>query len=172
MADAVAIRRLDAADLRAYKALRDRMLELYPEAFTSDASAERGRRADDYLPRLGLDRPDGGHLVLGAWLGGELVGAIGLERDRRDKVRHIGHVIGMMVKPEAQGRGVGRRLLAAAVGEARAAGLELLTLSVTEGNTGAVHLYERAGFERFGVLRKALRIGERYHAKVHMVREL
>jgi len=172
MAEPVSIRRLAAADLRAYKALRDRMLEIYPEAFTSDAIAERGRRADDYLPRLGLDRPDGGHLVLGAWHGAELVGAIGVERDRREKVRHIGHLIGMMVKPEAQGRGIGRALLEAAVGEARAAGIELLTLSVTESNAGALALYESAGFDRFGVLRKALRIGTQYHAKVHMAREL
>jgi len=172
MAGDVSIRRLAAADLRAYKALRDRMLEDYPEAFTSDASTERGRRADDYLPRLGLDRPEGGHLLLGAWHGAELVGAIGLERDRRDKVRHIGHVIGMMVKPDAQARGVGQALLEAAMREARAAGLELLTLSVTEGNDAALHLYERAGFARYGTLRKALRIGDRYHAKVHMVREL
>jgi len=111
MAESFAIRRLTAADLRAYKALRDRMLEAYPEAFTSDASTERGRRADDYLPRLGLDRHEGGHLLLGAWNGAELAGAIGLERDRRDKVRHIAHVIGMMVKPEAQGYGLGRALL-------------------------------------------------------------
>ena len=172
MAEAVTLRRLGVEDLRAFKALRDRMLEIYPEAFTSDASAERGRRADDYLPRLGLDRPDGGHLVLGAWQGADLVGAIGLERDRRDKVRHIGHVIGMMVKPESQGRGVGRALLEAAVREARAAGLELLTLSVTEGNGAALHLYERAGFVRYGSLGKALRIGDRYHVNVLMAREL
>ena len=148
MADPPAVRRLVAADLRAYKALRDRMLEAYPEAFTSDAGTERGRRADDYLPRLGLDRPEGGHLLLGAWDEAGLVGAIGVERDRRDKVRHIGHVIGMMVKPEAQGRGVGRALLEAALRETRVAGLEVLTLSVTEGNEAALRLYERAGFER------------------------
>jgi len=172
MADRPVIRRLAATDLRAYKALRDRMLEAYPEAFTSDAGAERGRRADDYLPRLGLDRPDGGHLLLGAWDDGELVGAIGLERDRRDKVRHIGHVIGMMVKPEAQGRGIGRALVERALADARAAGLELLTLSVTEGNDAALQLYQSAGFERYGTLRRALRIGDRYHTKVHMALDL
>jgi ribosomal protein S18 acetylase RimI-like enzyme len=172
MLEAVVLRRLAAADLRDFKALRDRMLERYPEAFTSDAGSERGRRADDYLPRLGLDRPDGGHLVLGAWHDSELLGAIGLERDRRDKVRHIGHVIGMLVKPEAQRQGVGRALLEAAIAEARAAGLELLTLSVTAGNSGALRLYEQAGFERYGTLRKALRIGDRYLAKVHMALEL
>ena len=67
------------ADLRAYKALRDTMLEAHPEAFTSDAMTERHRRADDYVPRLGLERPEGGHLMLGAWRDAELLGAVGLE---------------------------------------------------------------------------------------------
>ena len=66
----------------------------------------------------------------------------------------------------------GRNFREAAGREARTAGVELLTLSVTEGNDAALHLYERAGFARYGTLRKALRIGDRYHAKVHMVRDL
>jgi RimJ/RimL family protein N-acetyltransferase len=173
MPEDVAIRRLDATDLRAYKALRDEMLEAFPEAFTSDAASERERSAEDYLPRLGLERPEGGHLVLGAFHGNALVGAIGLERDRRQKVRHIGHVIGMMVRPGWQGRGVGAALVDAALAEARGpARLEVLTLTVTDGNGAAVRLYERAGFVPFGTLQKALRIGERYHAKVHMALHL
>ena len=172
MPEGVEIRRLAPADLRAYKALRDDMLEGHPEAFTSDALTERHRRADDYLPRLGLEQPDGGHLLLGAWDAAGLVGAIGLERDRRLKVRHIGHLVGMMVRERSRGRGVGQALLDALVAEARAAGLELLTLTVTEGNASAIGLYERAGFVRFGLLPKAIKVGERFHAKVHMAREL
>jgi GNAT superfamily N-acetyltransferase len=172
-ADPVTIRRLAASDLRAYKTLRDEMLERHPQAFTSDGPAERQRRAEDYLPRLGLERPEGGHLLLGAWRGDALVGAIGLERDPRAKVRHIGHVIGMMVRDDAQRRGIGSALLEALVAEARGpAGLELLTLTVTDGNDGALRAYERAGFSRFGVLPKAIRIGSAYHAKVHMVKVL
>lgn len=170
MADDVTIRRLAAADLRAYKALRDEMLEGHPEAFTSDALTERHRRADDYIPRLGIERLEGGHFVLGAWQGGALLGAIGLERDMRPKVRHIGHVIGMMVRDHAQQRGVGRALLDALIAEARGpAGLEMLTLSVTDANSRAVRLYERAGFGRFGALDKAIKVGDRYHGKLHMV---
>ena len=37
------IRRMATRDLRAYKALRDAMLEAHPEAFTSDAMTERHR---------------------------------------------------------------------------------------------------------------------------------
>jgi ribosomal protein S18 acetylase RimI-like enzyme len=167
------IRRLAANDLRAYKALRDRMLDGHPEAFTSDVDTDRHRRAEDYLPRLGLDRAEGGHLTLGAWQGAALVGAIGLERDARPKVRHIGHVVGMMVRDDAQRRGIGQALLEALIGAARGpTGLELMTLTVTEANDSAVRLYERAGFERFGLLPHALKIGTAYHAKIHMVKLL
>jgi RimJ/RimL family protein N-acetyltransferase len=170
MADDVRLARLAATDLRAYKALRDEMLSAYPEAFTSDAETEGRRRADDYLPRLGLERPGGGHLTLGAWQGAALVGAIGLERDPRIKVRHIGHVVGMMVRAEAQDRGIGHGLLAALIEEARASnGLEMLTLTVTDTNQAALHLYERAGFSTFGVLRNAIKVDGRYHDKTHMV---
>ena len=117
-------------DLRAYKALRDTMLEAHPEAFTSDALTERHRRADDYVPRLGLERPDGGHLMLGAWRDDVLLGAVGLERDERIKVRHIGHVVSMMVRESARGQGIGRALLDALIDAAREpAGLEMLTLT-------------------------------------------
>ena len=172
MTEDVVIRRLEARDLRAYKALRDEMLERHPAAFTSDARTEGYRRADDYLPRLGLDRPEGGHLTLGAWRGTELVGAIGLERDTRLKVHHIGHVVAMMVRDPAQRQGIGRALLDAMIDEAGGARLEILTLTVTDGNSNAVSLYERAGFARFGTLHKAIKLGDRYHDKIHMAKHL
>ena len=164
------IRRMATRDLRAYKALRDAMLEAHPEAFTSDALTERHRRADDYVPRLGLERPEGGHLMLGAWRDDALLGAVGLERDERIKVRHIGHVVSMMVRESARGQGIGRALLEALMDAARdPGGLEMLTLTVTEVNAGAVRLYERSGFSRFGTLHKAIKVGGQYHDKVHMV---
>ena len=76
-----------------------------------------------------------GQFTLGAWDGRALLGVVSCERDMRLKVRHIGHLIGMMVADHAAGRGIGRLLLQACIDEARsAAGLELLTLSVTAGN--------------------------------------
>jgi ribosomal protein S18 acetylase RimI-like enzyme len=166
---AVVIRPLATADLADYKRLRDAMLVAHPEAFTSDAESESAKDPLDYLHRLGLDRDDGGHFLLGSWHDTELLGAIGCEREARLKVRHVGHVIGMMVRAEVRGRGIGAQLLEACIAEARHAGLEMLTLSVTAGNASAIRLYERHRFVAYGNLRRALKVGAMYHDKLHMV---
>jgi ribosomal protein S18 acetylase RimI-like enzyme len=169
VSDAVVIRPLATADLADYKRLRDAMLAAHPEAFTSDADSESVKDPLDYLQRLGLDRHDGGHFVLGAWHDTRLLGAIGCEREERLKVRHTGHIIGMMVRAEARGRGIGAQLLEACIAEARHAGLEMLTLSVTAGNASAIRLYERHRFVAYGKLQRALKVGATYHDKLHMV---
>jgi RimJ/RimL family protein N-acetyltransferase len=169
MSESLTIRPLVVTDLPYYKQMRDDMLLAHPEAFSSDAAAEKNKEPADYLYRLGIDRRSGGHFLLGAWRGARIVGAIGCERELRLKVQHIGHVVGMMVRPEARGRGVGHDLLEACIAEARQTpGLEMLTLTVTVGNTAAIRLYERCGFIVYGTLPRALRIGRVYHDKLHM----
>jgi len=167
-AKAIAIRPLGSADLADYKRLRDDMLALHPEAFTSDAESESHKAPADYLHRLGLERRDGGQFLLGAWRRDRLVGAIGCERDERRKVRHIGKVIGMMVRPEARCAGIGALLLEACIADARQAGVETMILTVTAENAGAVRLYERHGFVAYGTLRRAIKVAGRYHDKLHM----
>ena len=169
MTERPTIRPLVASDLVDYKQMRDDMLLAHPEAFTSDAAAEKKKEPADYLHRLGLDRRGGGHFLLGAWSGRRIIGAIGCERELRLKVQHIGHVIGMMVRPEARGHGVGRDLLDACIAETRhTPGLEMLTLTVTAGNSAAIRLYESSGFVAYGTLPRALKLGNVYHDKLHM----
>lgn len=174
MADAPALtlRAMGPADLPAYKALRDLLLAAHPEAFSSDAETERDRAPETYLARVagpGAAWP----FTLTAWFGNRLAGAITCEREARAKTRHIGHVVGMMVHPQARGVGVGSALLDACIARCRATHeVEMLTLTVTSGNEPAARLYEQAGFARYGRLERALRIGGRYHAKDLMVLDL
>jgi ribosomal protein S18 acetylase RimI-like enzyme len=167
------IRPLVVDDLPQYKALRDTMLALHPEAFTSDAASERARPASSYAPRVGADRPEGGQFTLGAWLAGELVGAVSCEREPRVKVRHVAHLTGLMVRPQDRGQGIGRMLLVTCIERARAVrGLEMLTLSVTATNTMASALYAKLGFRRYGTLPRALKVDGEYHDKDLMVLDL
>jgi ribosomal protein S18 acetylase RimI-like enzyme len=170
MPEAVSIRLLAAPDLADYKELRDRMLAQYPDAFTSDAATEVLKPAASYAARIGGADCAEGHFTLGAYSGDRLVGAITCERQRRSKVRHIGHMVGMMVDGAAQGRGVGKALLQRCIELARVAdGLEMLTLTVTSTNLAAIALYRQLGFECFGTQRRAIKHAGRYHDKDHMV---
>ena len=51
-------------------------------------------------------------------------------------------------------------------------GLEQVVLSVTASNARAVALYEHAGFVRYGLLPRAIKIDGRYHDKALMVKVL
>ena len=173
MAEAFVVRSLQVADLPAYKLLRDTVLAADPSAFMSDAAEELRKSAESYLPRLGLDRPEGGQFTLGAWHAEQLIGAVTCEREPRIKGRHIGHVAGMMVLDAFRGQGVGRSLLSACIARAKAApGMELLTLTVTATNRVAVGMYLRAGFTRYGTLVHAIKISSAYHDKDLMVLKL
>jgi RimJ/RimL family protein N-acetyltransferase len=167
----LAVRELQPSDLHAYKALRDHALAHHEEAFTSDAATEAQRTAQSYAARLGNDNTRA--FTLGAFRGDRLVGAVTCDHDARIKVQHIGHVTGMMVQVDEQGRGVGRALIDALIERASAdAELHQLTLNVTAGNEVAQRLYERSGFVRYGTLPRAIRVGGQFFDKYHMLLNL
>jgi RimJ/RimL family protein N-acetyltransferase len=83
-----------------------------------------------------------------------VVGWCDLMRDRRPGFGHGWH-LGMGLLPEMRGRGLGERLVRAAVDAARDAGAERVELEVYASNHAARRLYERVGFVVEGVKRGA-----------------
>ena len=158
------VRRLEAADVPAYRALRLRALREHPEAFTS--SYEEDAVLPPAFTAQRLAAPD--FAAWGAFEGLELYGMVGLERERRAKNRHKAAVVGMYVAPEAARQGVARGLLEALVAHARAIGIESLVLTVTEGNAEAQQLYVASGFRSIGVEPDAIRVAGRSYGKNHM----
>jgi len=64
-----------------------------------------------------------------------------------------GHLRGMAVEPQLQGRGVALQLLAAAEGELLAAGCARVTLDTTEPLQRAIRFYERCGYRATAVVK-------------------
>ena len=78
---------------------------------------------------------------------------------------------GMFVQPQAKVTGLGPALVARVLEHARAT-VEEVRLTVVSTNTAAIRLYERAGFEQYGLERRALKIGGDYHDEVLMALSL
>jgi ribosomal protein S18 acetylase RimI-like enzyme len=74
---------------------------------------------------------------------------------------HVLTISELAVAPAAQGSGVGRALLEAAVANAAERGATKVTLRVLGENAGARRLYERCGFVVEGVLRDEFRLNGR-----------
>ncbi|WP_229051701.1 GNAT family N-acetyltransferase [Aeromicrobium sp. Leaf350] len=85
---------------------------------------------------------------------------------------HVLQISGFGVTPSAQGRGVGRALVEAALERARGRGARKVTLAVLGHNAVARRLYERCGFEVEGVLRAEYRLGGADVDDVLMARRL
>jgi ribosomal-protein-alanine acetyltransferase len=63
----------------------------------------------------------------------------------------VARLYSLATAPQARGRGVGRRLLAALERKVRERGLTRLRLEVRTDNAGAIGLYEKAGYVRYAV---------------------
>ena len=168
----MSVRRLLPADAAAYRAL---MLEAYarhPDAFTSSADERAALPLAWWHARLD-ESPRAGQVVLGAFDGERLAGAAGVEFESRAKARHKAHLFGMYVAPDARAGGHGRQLVQGLLAVAAARdGVTLIQLTVTEGNAAAQSLYERCGFEVFGVEPFAVALDGRFLSKCHMWRRL
>ena len=88
-----------------------------------------------------------------------LTGFVGGHRRIGRRNRHAMHLV-VAIRQDRVGRGHGRRLLEAVEGFARREGVSRLELTVQVENLRAIRLYERAGFEREGVQRRAVRLGD------------
>jgi putative acetyltransferase len=112
--------------------------------------------------RKRLAEPPEGLFLLVACVGEEVIGNLGLETSpNRPRMRHVGS-LGMAVRDDWQGKGVGTALMEAALDLAdNWLNLTRIELRVYVDNSAAVALYKRFGFEIEGTHRRlAFRNGE------------
>ena len=103
--------------------------------------------------RKRLTHKDDTHHSLVATVNGEIVGNLGLTRLTRARRAHVGE-IGMAVRDDWQGKGVGTALMEAALDLAdNWLGLRRLELNVYADNARAFALYRKFGFEVEGTHR-------------------
>lgn len=163
------IRRLEVSDAPVYRAFRLRGLREHADAFTSSFEEASRQPLVDSSMRLAATSNE---KLWGAFVGGEMAGMVGLNRETRLKNRHKATLVSMYVAPEYTGRGIGRTLVDTVLQDARTTGLELIILTVTDSNRQAIALYEKAGFSSFGTEPDAIRVNGISFGKMHMYLQL
>ncbi|MGW2153480.1 N-acetyltransferase family protein [Nonomuraea sp. NPDC001699] len=111
--------------------------------------------------RLALATVDGTVQAMGVW-----------RRGQEAVFRHSGEIGKVMAHPEARGLGLGRLVVSGLADDARAAGIETLTLRVRGNNHGAIALYGSLGFREWGRLPNVVEVGEWRFDEVSMYLEL
>jgi ribosomal protein S18 acetylase RimI-like enzyme len=158
------IRQLTPTDAAAYRALRLAALRAFPFAFRPDYEEALAQPLSWAEKRLAKE----GEYWFGAFIGEQLAGAICLRTQEGRKIRHSASLNALVVDPEKQARGIGRRLVAHLIEFARSLEyLRQLTLTVHDGNTRAERLYDAFGFRPFGLEPDAFLHEGRFYAKQH-----
>lgn len=148
MEESLVIRTLAPHEWPAYRALRLRSLAEAPDAFGSSLAEEEARSPDAWHARLAAAAVSGKDLPLVAECNGAPAGLVWAKVDANDA--SVVNIFQMWVAPEARGRGVAAALLRKAVGWAKSRRAGAVHLGVTCGNSSAVRLYQREGFENVG----------------------
>jgi RimJ/RimL family protein N-acetyltransferase len=157
------IRRLWASDAASYRELRLDGLRAHPEAFGASWQEEFAQPLAWFADRLDRNAIFGGGRAVTSGLGG----VVGFSVPDSAKQRHKGILWGMFVQPDYRGTGLAPSLVARVLEHAMQT-VEEVRLTVVATNIAAIRLYERAGFEPYGLERRALKIGGDYHDEVLM----
>jgi len=161
----IEIRRLAFGDVEAYVEVRQRMLREEPWSFGSSPADDLDRARQQTLKFLA----DGDWAYIGAISGDAIVSTARLFRVRRPKQAHAASIVSVWTDPVYRGRGLGKRVLLAAIDVARGwPGVELVELSVSERSDPARKLYESLGFKTWGVQPDAMRLGGESAAEYYM----
>jgi GNAT superfamily N-acetyltransferase len=144
------VHRVRADQWRQWRDLRLRALAESPRAFGSTYQENAGYPDETWLERtraLAGAAQDRAMFVAIDPTADIWIGCAGGFADEDDGIASL---ISMWVSPEHRGRGVGRSLVEAVIGWARATGYERLRLDVVRGQDSAVRLYSRLGFRPTG----------------------
>ena len=143
----VMIRELRDGDVEAFVELRREALLDSPLAFVASPGDDLFSSSEAVREQL---RGAPASVIVGAFRP-DLVGAVGLNRDRLLKSSHKAHLWGMYVTPNHRRQGVASGLLDAVLRNAAALpGISWVHLKVSAATPGAQRLYERAGFRVWG----------------------
>ncbi|MYL18338.1 GNAT family N-acetyltransferase [Halobacillus litoralis] len=158
-------RELNRSDAEACYELRLEALLTNPDAFITTYEQEKQRPNPIETTAERLESKD--TRTFGLFSEEELAGVVTLMRETHPKFRHKASIVAMYVTPEVRRKGGAQQLLKELIQHAAAVEIEVLHLSVVTENTPARELYQKLGFQCWGVEKKAIKLPGRYLNEEH-----
>ncbi|MGF9698040.1 GNAT family N-acetyltransferase [Paenibacillus sp. MABNR03] len=165
--DMFTIRNIRRDEADKYWPLRLEALKNHPEAFGSSYEASVPLPMNEVQDRIHNEPDD---YILGAFTEeGMLVGTMGFKREYGLKLRHKGFIWGVYLAPQFRGNGLASRLLREVLDRgSELEGIRQINLSVVTTNESAKRLYEKYGFETYGIEKHALEVEGQGYDEAHM----
>lgn len=152
-----------------YQQLRLEALQNDPQAFGSSYQDALKKTETDWRSRLEDANQGRGSWLLFAGDKQSLLGMIAAVLDNEQENTAI--ILSVYVTPQARGKGISKKLMAAILDAIKADGVKKAWLEVNTEQLPALHLYQRFGFEIVKINHNLLGTGC-YHDEFLMVKEL
>lgn len=160
---------MKGSDIEKYHEIRLKCLLEHPNAFGTTYEEEIKKdklKFDDYIRA-----EDQESFMFGAFEEAECVGICGYIREEGKRTHHRGHLVQIYVRKSHQGKGIGKELIAKTMHAAfEREGLEQILLGVITENEQAIKVYEKLGFQEYGMIKEFLKLKEGYLDKRMMIK--
>ncbi|MEP7077287.1 MAG: GNAT family N-acetyltransferase [Acidobacteriota bacterium] len=154
-------RRLQEGDGYAYRCIHLESLKVFPDNFGTLYQDQVN--VPILLFETFIETGSKDNFMIGAFAEGELIGIAGVRREERPKTRHRGEIVQVFVKPAFHGQKIGETLVRKVIDAAfLLPGVESLELSAVADNSAARRLYEKVGFETYGIRNGYFKSGGNY----------
>lgn len=165
------IRQLEPSDSEKYYKIRLEGLKLHPEAFGTGAE-DWSKATDEQIKNILASSSDD-NFVLGAFNEGQLVGVVGLKREKKHSVGHKGTVWGLVVLPEFRNKGQGKKLIATLIERAsKHEELKFIRAVVTNTSVNATGVFESLQFIKYGVELRGIKQGNNFFDQTYLALKL
>lgn len=153
-------RKLKSAESGIFRHVRLECLQKFPDEFGS-GFAEEVDKPKLFFEEI-VERDSADSFFFGAFARGRLIGIAGFIRGDRAKTQHRGEIVAMYVNPDFRGVRIGENLLRALLEAVfQIERIESVELAVVAENARAVSLYEKIGFETYGLCQNYFKSGGR-----------
>lgn len=164
----IVFKKLRPENSKEYRAIRLESLQQYPIHFASTYQDQKQKETLFFEGLIETSHPE--CFVFGAFLNNTLIGICAFYKFNDERYQHRGEILQMYVQAKYQNHNIGFNLLKASVHKAfKTTSVEQIELEVITSIKAANQIYEKAGFQEYGLLEKFIKKDGLYYNKRSMV---